>query len=170
MRFTISQVCVVALLVALCSSTAIIYVQSNSKIRDLEIKFESVREHLRTVERGKATIHLLSGSLAGPENNDYLRFLEHELAISVLDHWKFESEIDSAVQQSGYSKSFVARALLHLNCKSAKEFVEAATSSWWIYSGDVLHSRAKRMSEADRQVFDTFLQSSLKEGDVPPIG
>lgn len=161
-RFSVLQILAVVLLAALTLSLIMVRARSKSMVDAIRIELANSRVHLRTVEYGNAILRLLELNPAIPDNDECLLFLRHELAMSILHHWKYESEIDTVVKRPGYVKSFVSRALPHLDCSSASEFVEVATTSLWIYTGDTLHATAKEMGEQELEAFDAFLRSALE--------
>ncbi len=56
----------------------------------------------RTIEYGAANLQLLGLNPAVWEDRECSRFLKHELALSVIDHWREEEAIDYAFGRSGY--------------------------------------------------------------------
>lgn len=162
MRFTLSQIMTVVLVMALSLALFVNHHRSQREIHALRHTLAESRDYFEIVEYGRATLHLLELHPAIHDDADCLRFIRHELAFSVLQHWEDETAIDDAVDTPGYAKTFTARALSALDCKSASEFIALTKSTLWIYPDDHLYETATMLG-TQFETFDAFVESAISD-------
>ncbi len=136
------------------------HVQHKREVVALQAAMEESRAMFRTIEYGAANLQLLGLNPAVWEDRECSRFLKHELALSVIDHWREEEAIDYAFGRSGYALEFAGDALAFLECKSADEFVMLAATRLSIYPDDELADFVFKLTEAEFKAFDTFISEA----------
>ncbi len=134
--------------------------QHKRQVLALREAIDKSRSTLHTIEYGAANLRLLELNPAVWEDRDCLRFLKHELAFSILDHWRDKDAIDCAVGRPGYAVTFVRNALSFFECTSAAEFVELAKTELCIYPDDGLRHSVYELSDSDLASFDEFIRTA----------
>ena len=143
------------------------HVQHQRQIMTLRAAIDGSRSTLHTIEYGAASLRLLELNPAVWEDRDCSRFLKHELAFSILEHWRDEDAIDDAVGRPGYALEFARDALSFFECKSANDFVTLTKTELWVYPDDGLRHSVYELSGSDLAAFDEFIRTATTSG---PLG
>lgn len=130
------------------------------QIGALREAIDDSRSTLHTIEYGAANLRLLELNPAVWEDRECSRFLKHELAFSILQHWREKDAIDDAVGTPGYAVEFARDALSFFDCKSAADFVTLAKTDLWVYPGDGLRHSVYELSDSELASFDEFIQTA----------
>ena len=136
------------------------HVQHKREVMYLREAIKDSRSTLHTIEYGAANLRLLGLNPAVWEDNDCAPFLKHELAISILAHWRDKDAIDNAAGRVGYALEFAADALPFLECKSADDFVALSKSKLSMYPDDELMQYVYELSDADLASLNEFIRSA----------
>ena len=167
-RFTITHCLTLVLVVALSMGLLTNHFRHKRQVQTLRDAIDDSRSILHTIEYGAANLRLLELNPAIGEDRDCSRFLKHQLAFSILDHWRDENAIDNVVGTPGYAIDFAADAFSLLQCKSADDFVKLAKTELWVYPGDGLRHSVYELSESELASFDEFIRTATTP--KPPDG
>jgi len=160
-RFSIFHFLACILFLALVAGAVSSEISNRRQIRELQNSLADRREQLHSVEYGRAVYRAASLNPVLEDAPRAYRFLQHELAMSVLTHWQNEQIIDDAVGNPGYARSFVGKAVELLDCRNATEFVALAKSELWVYPDDQLHLEVAELVGESQAEFDRFLEQAL---------
>jgi hypothetical protein len=136
------------------------HLRHKRQIRVLRDAIANSRTTLHTIEYGAANLRLLELNPAVWEDRDCSRFLKHELAFSILDHWRDEKAIDAAVGTPGYAVEIARDALSFFECTSAADFATLTKAELWVYPDDGLRHSVYELSESDLASFDRFIRTA----------
>ncbi len=136
------------------------HLQHKRQVRTLREAIGNSRSTLHTIEYGVANLRLLELNPAVWEDRDCSRFLMHELAFSILNHWRDQDAIDDAVGTPGYALEFARNAISFFECKSAADFVKLTKSDLWVYPDDGLRHSVYELSDPDLVSFDEFIRTA----------
>lgn len=159
-RFTITHCLTLVLVVALAVGLLTNHIRHKRQVQALRDTIDESRSILHTIEYGAANLRLLQLNPAISEDRDCSRFLKHELAFSILHHWRDEDAIDGAVGTPGYAIEFAGNALAFFECKSAHGFVRLAKTELWVYPGDGLRHSVYELSDSNLASFDEFIRTA----------
>ena len=134
--------------------------QRKREVGALRQAIDNTRSTLQTIEYGAANLRLLELNPAVWEDRDCSRFLKHELAFSILEHWRDREAIDGAVGTPGYADAFARSALSFYDCNSAADFVKLTRTELWVYPDDGLLHATCELSESDLKSFDEFIRNA----------
>ncbi len=134
--------------------------QSKREVWALRQAIDNTRSTLQTIEYGAANLRLLELNPAVWEDRVCSKFLKHELAFSILDHWRDREAIDVAAGTPGYADEFARSALSFFDCNSAADFVKLAKAELWVYPDDGLLHATYELSESDLKSFDEFIRNA----------
>lgn len=134
--------------------------QRKREVEALRQAIDDTRSTLQIIEYGAANLRLLELNPAVWEDRDCSRFLKHELAFSILEHWREREVIDGAVGKPGYADEFARSALSFFDCNSAADFVKLTKAELWVYPGDGLLHATYDLSESDLKSFDDFIRNA----------
>lgn len=159
-RFKISHCITLMLVLSLLMALVANHFTSTRQVRLLRDALRESRSILHTVEYGAANLRLIELNPAVWEDRDCSRFLKHELAICILDHWRDKDAIDRLVGTPGYSLEFAANALAFFECKSAADFVDLTKAELWVYPDDELLHSIYELSHSELASFDDFIRTA----------
>ncbi len=161
MQFNLSHCLLAILVVALALGLITNSVRHQREISDLRASIARSRDTLHKIHYGNANLQLLELHPAIADDRECSRFLRHELAGSILEHWRSQKQIDILTGTENYSRDFTARALVFFEISSASDFADLANSELSIYPCDPLKRSVFDMSEDELKSFDTFIRSAL---------
>ncbi|MCR9207601.1 hypothetical protein [Rhodopirellula europaea] len=162
MRFTLTQILTTVLIVALGFALVGTQIRHQRRIASLEHALYQARSDIAIAEYGSASCLLLELHPSFYDDPSNLRFLNHEIAYSILMHWEREAAIDAAVDTPGHSKAFAKRALGLLECTTPDDFVRELRSRFSIYPDDELGSWFSGSPPGDLLNFKAFLQAAFE--------
>ncbi|TWU31099.1 hypothetical protein Q31b_58910 [Novipirellula aureliae] len=160
MRFNLTQCLVLVLVVALVMSLIVTHLHHQRQVRTLRDAIDDSRSTLRTIEYGAANLRLLELNPYIWENPSWIRLQKHELAFSILDHWRSQNVIDDVVGEPGYAMDFAADALSFFDCTSADEFVELTRNELSVYPDDPLSHATFELSDSELVSLDAFIRAA----------
>lgn len=160
MQFRLSHCLLVILVVALLLGLITNDLRYRHEIHDLRDSIATSRDTLTRIHYGAANLQLLGLHPEIWENPACSRFLKHELACSILEHWRCQTQIDNLTQTPGYALDFTARALVFLDCSSASEFVSLANTELAVYPSNPLSCAVFELTDDQLKSFDTFIHSA----------
>lgn len=135
------------------------------EVRDLQTLVDDARDKIYIAQYGQACLQIATLNPVMTETEQCRSLLAHELAVSVIEHFQHESEIDRAMQSEGYSKRFVGSALYTLQISEASEFLDSALGEWSVYPDDELHGAVFDIEDHNLKAFERFIGESLATVD-----
>ncbi|MDM4014176.1 hypothetical protein [Roseiconus lacunae] len=161
LQFSLKDVLGVTLIAAISIALMINEQRHRHQIDQLRNSLSQRRSILRTVEYGAATLSLLSLNPVIWEDRRCARFLKHELALSLIDHWQNQAMIDQVAETPGYSIEFAAEALTYLECQDANEFKRLARGELSIYPCDAISFAVSDLTASEFDSFGQFLCTAI---------
>ncbi|MCC9603772.1 hypothetical protein LOC67_24745 [Stieleria sp. JC731] len=165
MRFSLAQCLTLVLVVALVLGLLTNHIVYKRQINSLRTTIDDSRSVLRKIEYGRANLQLLSLNPAIWNDRNCSQFLKHDLAISILTHWREQDTIDDAVGQNGYALEFARDALSFFECKSADDFVGLARSELSVDPSDELPVLVSELNDSEYAALDDFIRTATTETD-----
>jgi hypothetical protein len=162
MQFKLSHCLLALLVIALLLGLITNSIRHRRETNELRDSIARSRDTLSMIHYGGANLQLLELHPEIWENPACSRFLKHELACSILQHWRHHTQIDFLTGTENYSRDFTARALAFFDCSSFDDFSSVAKSELWIYPSDPLLQSIFELNEEEERSFDTFLRSALE--------
>ena len=138
MQFRLSHCLLVILVVAHLLGLITNDLRYRHEIHDLHDSIATSHGTLTRIHYGAANLQLLELHPEIWENPACSRFLKHELAFSILEHWRCQTQIDNLTQAPGYALDFTARVLVFFDFSSAIAFVSRANTQLAVYPCDPL--------------------------------
>ncbi|WP_145100763.1 hypothetical protein [Rosistilla carotiformis] len=136
------------------------HMRHQREVHSLRQSINDSRGILHAIEYGRANLQLIGINPDVWDDRDCSKFLKHELAVAILEHWRDQDAIDHIIGTPGYALDFASDALSFFNCKSAHDFAKICRNQLSVYPSDELRHSVAMLSDAEIASLDTFIRAA----------